>query len=73
MAPLVIIYFLLFSEIITESLRRLKSNGISSISLKLFSEILNKFTVYPGEFEKKLIISKIAVDDKYIDYINLTE
>jgi hypothetical protein len=44
-----------------------------TVSTKLFSEILNKFTVYPGEFEKKLIISKIAVDDKYIDYINLTE
>ena len=48
-------------------------NYKSRIPLKTFGEILNKFTMYPNEYEKKLIIHKNAINDKYIDYLNLVE
>ena len=48
-------------------------NYKSRISTTIFAEILNNFTVYPSDFEKKLIIYKIAINDKYIDYLNLAE
>jgi hypothetical protein len=48
-------------------------NYKSRIDKKYFLEILNKFTVYPDEYEKNLIIYKTAINDKYIDYLNLAE
>ena len=45
----------------------------SRITTKNFAEILNKFTVYPDDYEKRLIIYKTAIEDKYIDYLNFTE
>ena len=45
----------------------------SRITTTNFAEILNKFTVYPDDYEKKLIIYKTAIEDKYIDYLNLAE
>ena len=48
-------------------------NYKSRISTTIFAEILDKFTVYPNDFDKKLIIYKTAINDKYIDYINLAE
>ena len=45
----------------------------SRVSVEIFAEILNKFTVYPNDYEKKLIIYKTAINDKYIDYLNLVE
>ena len=38
-----------------------------------FAAILNKFTVYPNEYEKKLIIYKSSIEEKYIDYISIAE
>ena len=48
-------------------------NLTSRITTKNFAEILNKFTVYPDDYEKRLIIYKTAIEDKYIDYLNFTE
>ena len=48
-------------------------NYKSRIPIKAFSEILNKFTVYPNDYEKRLIIHKNAINDKYIDYLNIVE
>ena len=48
-------------------------NYKSRILTTTFAEILNKFTMYPNDYEKKLIIHKNAINDKYIDYINLVE
>ena len=48
-------------------------NLTSRITAKNFAEILNKFTVYPDDYEKRLIIYKTAIEDKYIDYLNFTE
>lgn len=38
-----------------------------------FTNILNKFTVYLNDYEKKLIIYKTAINDKYIDYLSFLE
>jgi hypothetical protein len=45
----------------------------SRIESSKFAEILDKFTVYPNEYEKKLIIYKSSIEDKYIDYISIAE
>ena len=45
----------------------------SRIESSIFADILNKFTVYPNEYEKKLIIYKSTIEDKYIDYISIAE
>ena len=45
----------------------------SRIPIKNFTEILNKFTVYPETYEKNLIINRTAINEKYIDYLNLVE
>lgn len=45
----------------------------SHIEVSKFTEILNKFTVYPNEYEKKLIIYKSTIDDKYIDYLSIVD
>ena len=48
-------------------------NYKSRIEIKTFGTILDKFTVYPNEYEKKLIIHKNSINDKYIDYLNIVE
>lgn len=48
-------------------------NYTSKIETKTFEKILNKFTVYPNEYEKRLIIYKSAIDDKYIDYLAIVD
>ena len=48
-------------------------NYKSRIPTNTFAEILNKFTMYPNDYEKKLIIHKNSINDKYIDYLNLVE
>ena len=48
-------------------------NYTSHIDSTIFSEILNKFTVYPNDYEKKLIIYKSTIDDKYIDYLSIAD
>ena len=48
-------------------------NYTSRVDTSDFSKILNKFTVYPNEYEKKLIIYKSAIDDKYIDYLSIAD
>ena len=48
-------------------------NYTSRVDSIKFSEILNKFTVYPNEYEKKLIIYKSSIDDKYIDYLSIAD
>ena len=45
----------------------------SRIESSKFAEILNQFTIYPNEYEKKLIIYKNSIEDKYIDYISIAE
>ena len=48
-------------------------NYTSRVDTDTFSKILNKFTVYPNEYEKKLIIYKSSIDDKYIDYLSIAD
>ena len=48
-------------------------NYTSHIKAGIFGDILNKFTVYPNEYEKKLIIFKSTIDDEYIDYISIAD
>ena len=48
-------------------------NYKSRITTTDFSKILDQFTVYPNEYEKRLIIYKIAINDKFIDYLNLAD
>ena len=48
-------------------------NYTSRVTSKDFVDILNKFTVYPNEYEKKLIIYKSIIDDKYIDYLSIAD
>lgn len=48
-------------------------NYTSHVEAAKFGDILNKFTVYPNEYEKKLIIYKSTIDDKYIDYLSIAE
>ena len=48
-------------------------NFTSRVDSTIFAEILNKFTVYPNDYEKKLIIYKSSIDDKYIDYLSIAD
>ena len=48
-------------------------NYTSRVDTTIFADILNKFTVYPNEYEKKLIIYKSSIDDKYIDYLSIAD
>ena len=48
-------------------------NYTSHVDAVIFGDILNKFTVYPNEYEKKLIIFKSTIDDEYIDYISIAD
>ena len=45
----------------------------SRVEISTFAKILDEFTVYPENYEKRLIINKTAINDKYIDYLNLAE
>ena len=48
-------------------------NYTSHIDSTIFADILNKFTVYPNEYEKKLIVYKSTIDDKYVDYLSIAD
>ena len=48
-------------------------NFTSRVDSTVFAEILNKFTVYPNDYEKKLIIYKSSIDDQYIDYLSIAD
>ena len=48
-------------------------NYTSKIDSVVFGTLLDKFTVYPNDYEKKIIIYKLEISNKYIDYVSIAE
>lgn len=48
-------------------------NFTSKIDSVVFATLLDKFTVYPNDYEKKIIIYKLEISNKYIDYVSIAE